>query len=81
MMATANIKATLEKAALIAGLATAIGGTVSNWAVNQYRIDEIEAQNKELERELRLLRDEFHNQGEHVKCLICKAHDMECPGC
>jgi cell division protein FtsB len=49
--------------------------------VAQYRIEKLEAKNEELEKELKLLRDEFHAQGERVKCLICKAHDMECPGC
>lgn len=80
-MATANTKAILEKIALLLGLATVLGGAVSTWAVSQYRIEKLEAKNEELEKELKLLRDEFHTQGERVKCLICKAHDMECPGC
>jgi cell division protein FtsB len=80
-MATANTKAILEKIALLLGLATILGGAVSTWAVAQYRIEKLEAKNEELEKELKLLRDEFHAQGERVKCLICKAHDMECPGC
>lgn len=81
-MATASdSKVTLERIALVVGMAVSMAGAVSTWAVSQYRIDTLEAESKELRAEVKLLREEFHAQGERVKCLICQAHDLECPGC
>jgi hypothetical protein len=74
-------KVTLERIALVVGMSVSVAGAVSTWAVSQYRIDALEAQSKELRVEVKLLREEFHAQGERVKCLICQAHDLECPGC
>ncbi len=79
--AAADNKGTIERLALLIGMGASLAGVVSTWAVSQYRIDALEAETKELKAEVKLLREEFHDQGERVKCLICKAHDLECPGC
>lgn len=81
MAAVSDNRVTLERVAIVVGMTMSMAGAISTWAVSQYRIDALEAQSTELRAEVKLLREEFHAQGERVKCLICQAHDLECPGC
>lgn len=81
MPAPTDNKLNIERIAIIASFCASFAGLVSTWAVSQYRIDALEAETKELRTEVKMLREEFHAQGERVKCLICQAHNLGCPGC
>ena len=67
--------------ATVVGILVCFAGVVSTWAIFQYRMDEIEKDNAELKEEVKVLTAEFRKKGEEVRCLICDAHKMKCPGC
>lgn len=69
---------------LIAGVVSLLicfAGIASTWALLQYRIEQLEKEHQQLAVEMKNLSLEFGRKGEEVKCLICKAHEMQCPGC
>ena len=71
----------IRTVATIVGLLVCFAGVVSTWTMLQFRMDELEKDNKELKEELKILTVEFSKKGEEVRCLICEAHKMRCPGC
>jgi hypothetical protein len=67
--------------ATIVGLMISFAGIVSTWTLLQYRIQQVENDNAKIKEDLENLTIEFRKKGEEVKCLICEAHKMQCPGC
>ena len=72
---------TIRTFATIIGLLVCFAGVISTWTVLQFRINELEKDNAELKEEVKFLTVEFRKKGEEVRCLICEAHKMRCPGC
>lgn len=87
-MAEQQIKINVEKAVAITGLVSSLVGVISTWTMLQHRIDELEKNSIAIEEELdqqksemvRMERD-FNEQGRRIRCDICRAKGMECPGC
>lgn len=78
----------LEKVVAIIGIASALLGVASTWTLLQYRIAALEEQSKHLQSEVEQTKAEMHRmeedfnaQGERLKCMICAAQSMRCPGC
>ncbi len=65
----------------VAGLAVITSGIFATWALLKYRVDALELRVKELEVELEQQEAKNAQQVAEVKCLICKAHNIPCPGC
>jgi prefoldin subunit 5 len=63
------------------GLAISLSGIVATWSVMQYRLEEVEKQQEKLVDDLQKLSQELNRKGDEVRCLICKAHEIQCPGC
>tara|TARA_R110001583_G_scaffold144666_8_gene296652 strand:+ start:7263 stop:7490 length:228 start_codon:yes stop_codon:yes gene_type:complete len=65
----------------VVSLLVCFAGIASTWTLLQYRIDQLEKKNAILEADIEKLSDEFRLAGEEVRCLICKSHEITCPGC
>ena len=63
------------------GLAISLSGIVATYSVMQYRLDELEKGQEIVVDALQQLAVELNNKGDEVRCLICKAHEIQCPGC
>lgn len=65
----------------VVGLAILASGIVATWSLLKYRVDELETRVKE--QEIKIEQQEAKNaqQVAEVKCLICQAHNIPCPGC
>ena len=63
------------------GLAASLSGIVATWAITQYRLDALEERQKITSDELKNLAVELNKKGDEVRCLICDAHKIDCPGC
>jgi len=81
-------KWSLEKMLALTGVISSLIGVISTWVTLQYRIERLEEQAKSAEERLELLqRDalrmerDFNEQGRQVRCDICRAQGMGCPGC
>ena len=69
---TADTKNQLISA--LAGLAGVLGGSAGTYKLMEYRLDRAE-------QEIAALREQVDQTGDEVKCMICSAHSMACPGC
>ncbi len=56
-------------------------GVIGTWAVMQYRLDDLEEAVSTLEKRVSATEAANIEQIERVKCLICEANDIRCPGC
>lgn len=71
----------LKIVSLWVGLATSLSGIVATWTITQYRLDALEVRQQQTSNDLKSLSIELNNKGDEVRCLICKAHEIKCPGC
>ena len=71
----------IKTVATMIGVATALAGVVGTWTLMQYRLDALEEDQKALAEEVSSVSTDVEKKGEEVKCLICSAHDIPCPGC
>jgi sensor domain CHASE-containing protein len=71
----------LKTIATFIGIAASLAGIVGTWTLMQYRLDQLEQQQSDLQRELEIVHQSVEKAGLDVKCLICDAHDIPCPGC
>lgn len=71
----------LKTIATFIGIAASLAGIVGTWTLMQYRLDQLEQQQAELQKELEIVHQSVEKAGLDVKCLICDAHDIPCPGC
>lgn len=81
-------KWSLEKMLALTGVVSSLIGVISTWVALQYRIERLEEQAESAQKELDTIQHEmlrmerdFNEQGRQVRCDICKAHGMGCPGC
>lgn len=58
----------------LAGLAGALGGSAGTYKLMEYRLDSAEER-------LAAVEATVEQTGDEVKCMICSAHDIACPGC
>jgi len=58
----------------LAGLLGAFGGSAGTYKLMEYRLEQAEARLETLDATVK-------KTGDEVKCMICDAHDMACPGC
>lgn len=58
----------------LAGLAGALGGSAGTYKLMEYRLDRAEER-------LATVEATVEKTGDEVKCMICDAHDIACPGC
>ncbi len=65
----------------VIGLAILASGIVATWTLLKYRVDELETRVKELESQVAAHETRNAQQVAEVKCLICQAHNIPCPGC
>ena len=72
-----DAKTLLTLISLIANFA----GIIGTWAVMQYRMEAIEAKLILLEQRVAATESANIEQIAQVKCLICEAHGIPCPGC
>ena len=63
------------------GIAGSLGGVAGTWMLLQYRLEEVEKTQQALSIQVEALREANQETGEEVKCLICAAHNIQCPGC
>ena len=71
----------LKIVSLWVGLATSMSGIVATWSITQYRLDAMEQRQEQTADDLKSLSIELNKKGDEVRCLICKAHEIKCPGC
>ena len=71
----------LKTISIWVGLAISLSGIVATYSVMQYRLDELEKGQEIVVDALQQLAVELNNKGDEVRCLICKAHEIQCPGC
>ena len=71
----------LKTISIWVGLAISLSGIVATYSVMQYRLDELEKGQEKVVDDLQQLSVELNNKGDEVRCLICKAHEIQCPGC
>ena len=71
----------LKIISLWVGLAASLSGIVATWAITQYRLDALEERQQQTSNDLKSLSVELNEKGDEVRCLICKAHKINCPGC
>jgi hypothetical protein len=71
----------IKTVATMIGVATALAGVVGTWTLMQYRLDALEEDQKALAAEVASVSEDVETKGEEVKCLICSAHEIPCPGC
>lgn len=71
----------MKTVAIMIGLAISLSGIVATYAVLQYRLESVEKSQEKLVGDLEKLTIELNEKGDEVRCLICKAHDIQCPGC
>lgn len=81
-------KWSLEKMLALTGVISSLIGVISTWVALQYRIERLEEQAESAEKKLELIQydmlrmeRDFNEQGRQVRCDICRAHGMGCPGC
>ena len=65
----------------VAGLVILGSGIVATWSLLKYRVDALETRVKELETQVAAQETRNTQQVAEVKCLICQAHNIPCPGC
>lgn len=58
----------------LAGLVGALGGSAGTYKLMEYRLDRAEERIVALEQTV-------EKTGDEVKCMICDAHAIACPGC
>lgn len=58
----------------LAGLVGALGGSAGTFTLMEYRLDRAEERIVALEATV-------EQTGDEVKCMICDAHSIDCPGC
>lgn len=71
----------LKTIATFIGIAASLAGIVGTWTLMQYRLDQLENQQSDLQKELEIVHQSVEKAGLDVKCLICDAHEIPCPGC
>lgn len=71
----------LKTIATFIGIAASLAGIVGTWTLMQYRLDQLESQQEDLKKEIEIVHQSVEKAGFDVKCLICDAHDIPCPGC
>ena len=71
----------LKTISIWVGLAISLSGIVATYSVMQYRLDELEKGQEKVVDDLQQLSVELNKKGDEVRCLICKAHEIQCPGC
>lgn len=71
----------LSTVSQVVGLAVIASGIVATWTLLSYRVDALETRVKELERQIEDQEAKNAQQVAEVKCLICQAHTIPCPGC
>ena len=74
-------KLDLNKVAVIVTLASIFAAGVTTWALMQYRIGIVEERLKTLESRLEEVDRANVQRAEDIKCLICEANKIPCPGC
>ena len=65
----------------VIGLIGTLGGSGGTYAVMKYRLDAGEKERATLRADMRALDAKLDALGAKATCMICKAHDMDCPGC
>lgn len=58
----------------LAGLAGVLSGSAGTYKLMEYRLDRAEER-------LAAVEATVEQTGDEVKCMICSAHDIPCPGC
>ena len=71
----------LKTIATFIGIAASLAGIIGTWTLMQYRLDQLENQQSDLQKELEVVHQAVEKAGLDVKCLICDAHEIPCPGC
>lgn len=66
---------------MLLSMAVNFTGVIGTWAVMQYRLDDLEEAVSTLEKRVSATEAANIEQIERVKCLICEANDIRCPGC
>jgi len=70
-----------KEASTILGVLGALSATAGTWAVMQHRIEQTEARVRRLESRVDDLSTALTTASDEVRCLICDAHAIPCPGC
>lgn len=71
----------IKTIATFVSLAIIFAGVAGTWTLLKYRVDTLEASHEKLEASTFEGQKATEKQGEEIKCLICQAHEIPCPGC
>ena len=75
------MKLDLKTIATFIGISASLAGIAGTWTLVQYRLDQLEQDQRGLAEDIRNISENVEEKGDEVRCLICGVHDIPCPGC